>query len=139
MAKWIKITMSNTLYRFRVDEIVIIKSDGNYSIIKLFNGDEETVTMQLGKLKEALITVKDSPFIRIGRKYIINKDFIRKIDLTAKKCILSGRAIQEVILEEVPRNVLLNLKEYINNEKQYTDIPNMEDEDLLTENPDMPA
>lgn len=66
-------------------EIVCIEADGNYSVFKLSNGRTETITTLLGKVEKQLPA---RHFYRISRNYIINLDFIRRINSRKRLCIL---------------------------------------------------
>jgi len=66
-------------------DIVYIEADGNYSLFKLINGRTETITVQLGKIASQLPADK---FFRISRTYIINLNFLQKINPHKRQCIL---------------------------------------------------
>lgn len=67
------------------NEVVFIEAAGNYSIIHLSNNKTETVTSLLGKVEEQLVSNK---FFRISRSFIINLDFLKKINTKQLQCIL---------------------------------------------------
>lgn len=66
-------------------DIVYIEADGNYSLFKLCNGRTETITLLLGKVAGQLPSDK---FFRISRTYIINLQFLQKINSHKRQCIL---------------------------------------------------
>lgn len=67
------------------DEIVYLKSSGNYTEIFLKNSNVELVTLQLGCVFDQL---SDYGFIRISRFAAINIIFLKKFDKKRKICIL---------------------------------------------------
>jgi two-component system LytT family response regulator len=70
---------------FDPDEIVYIAASGNYSVFHLSNNRSETVTSLLGKVEDQLSQEK---FFRISRSFIINLDFLKKINTKQLQCIL---------------------------------------------------
>ena len=63
-----------------------VEAEGNYSIFHLSNNKTETVTMILGKVEEQLQEVN---FFRISRSYIINLNFLKKINTRQLNCVLT--------------------------------------------------
>ncbi|MGA1977263.1 MAG: LytTR family DNA-binding domain-containing protein [Bacteroidales bacterium] len=72
-------------------EVVYIEAEGNYSSFRLSNGRTETVTVLLGKIERQLPADK---FFRISRTYIINIDFLKKINSRKNKCILYTNGLE---------------------------------------------
>ena len=68
-------------------EILYIEAEGNYSVFHLINNRIETATMLLGKVEEQLPV---ELFFRISRSYIINLDYIKKINTKKLQCTLSS-------------------------------------------------
>jgi two-component system, LytTR family, response regulator len=66
-------------------EIVYIEAQGNYSVFYLSNNKTETVTILLGKVEEQLPT---EIFYRLGRSYIINLGYLKKVNTKQLQCIL---------------------------------------------------
>ena len=67
------------------NDVVYFEAAGNYSIIHLSNNRIETVTSLLGKVEDQLSPDK---FFRISRSFIINLDFLKKINTKQLQCIL---------------------------------------------------
>ena len=89
--EWLKITTNSEIIRIPTDEIIFIKGDGNYSDIFLANGKKENVISQLHDLMDKLTALNYSPFYRVGKSLIINRDYIFKVTL--------GRLDGEPLLE----------------------------------------
>ena len=104
--EWLKITTSSEIIRIPTDEIVFIKGDRNYSDIHLCNGKEENVACQLHDLTDKLSMLADSPFYRLGKSFIVNKDFIFKVNPGLQKLLLSSSKLEKDILLKVSK--LLN-------------------------------
>jgi len=68
-------------------EIVYIEAEGNYSVFHLSNNRIETATILLGKVEEELSA---DMFFRIGRSFIINLDYLKKISTKQLQCTLSA-------------------------------------------------
>ena len=78
--EWLKITTNSEIIRIPTDEIIFIKGDGNYSDIFLANGKKENVISQLHDLMDKLTALNYSPFYRVGKSLIINRDYIFKVN-----------------------------------------------------------
>ncbi|MCB0647840.1 MAG: LytTR family transcriptional regulator DNA-binding domain-containing protein [Saprospiraceae bacterium] len=68
-------------------EIIMVKAESNYSFIHFANG-RRLFTSKTLKHWQSCFEGKD--FIRIHRSYLINKNFIRKIDRSAKEIFLEN-------------------------------------------------
>ncbi len=71
--------------------IAYCKASGNYSTIKLITGKEMILTQTLSKVMKMLEEPGkvNGRFIRVGRSFIINQDYIHKIITLQQKLILS--------------------------------------------------
>lgn len=72
-------------------EIIYIEAAGNYSVFHLNGNRTETVTLILGKIEEQ---IKDEKFFRINRSYIINCDYLKKINSKQLQCILIKNGVE---------------------------------------------
>lgn len=89
------------------DDITYCEADGNYSIIHFINGSTEVSTMNIGKLENQL----PLNFIRISRYYIINTDFLFKVDRKKHICILSNDFGQ--IELKIPSRKMKSLEDHV--------------------------
>ena len=69
-----------------------ITAEGNYSEVYLRDGEHRLVSFQLGQMVDLLeeqLGEDDSPFIRIGKSLIVNRDFIYRIDISEQELVIS--------------------------------------------------
>ena len=118
MSKNLVFSSSTEIIRIPADAVVYISADGNYSSIKMADGSEYVLTVQLGQMERRIsdmLEEDDNRFIRIGRGFIINKDFITQINPPRQKLTLSDcRKFRYEITAS--REALKALKEFIENE-----------------------
>ena len=111
--------LANQLMRINLDDIVYVKSDGNYSQVCLYNGVKQTMTIQLHYFEDKIkATSKDNKFGRIGRSVLVNKDYICMINLTEKQLLLSGHKMMDKWTISASREALKEVKDEL--EKQET-------------------
>ena len=92
MSKNLLFTTSTELIRVPSESVVFISADGNYSSIKLRDGGEYVLTLQLGQIEKRIsemVEDNDNRFIRIGKSLIVNCDFITLINPTRQKMVVS--------------------------------------------------
>ena len=69
-----------------------IKAEGNYSEVFIKGGKKQKVSFQLGKLVimiEEQLGEDESPFIRIGKSLIVNRDFVYQINISEQELVVS--------------------------------------------------
>ena len=118
--EWLKITTNSEIIRIPTDEIIFIKGDGNYSDIFLANGKKENVISQLHDLMDKLTALNYSPFYRVGKSLIINRDYIFKVNPGLQRIILSNSRLEKDILIKASKDALKNLKEKLETEEELT-------------------
>lgn len=118
--EWLKITTNSEIIRIPTDEIIFIKGDGNYSDIFLANGKKENVISQLHDLMDKLTALNYSPFCRVGKSLIINRDYIFKVNPELQRIILSNSRLEKDILIKASKDALKNLKEKLETEEELT-------------------
>lgn len=118
--EWLKITTNSEIIRIPTDEIIFIKGDGNYSDIFLANGKKENVISQLHDLMDKLTALNYSPFYRVGKSFIINRDYIFKVNPELQRIILSNSRLEKDILIKASKDALKNLKEKLETEEELT-------------------
>ena len=92
MGKSLVFTTTIELIRVPAESVVFISADGNYSSIKMADGGEYVLTLQLGQMEKRIsemVDEDDNRFIRIGRGLIVNTEFITFINPARQKMILS--------------------------------------------------
>ena len=101
--------------RFAPDKIVYILADGNYSEFYQVDKNKNVLVLQLGKVEEEIdqqLGAEASAFIRIGKSYIINRNYIYHIKVQKKELVLSDMATFSYTLSP-SKEALRSLKEHI--------------------------
>ena len=114
-ATHIIISKGTEFLRIPQDKLVYVSSDGNYSNVVTADNRQRLVAFQLGQIEDIIgeqLGDQGSNFLRIGRKLIINTDYLYSIDITLQQLILSDCAgcYHELTAS---REVLIKLKAYI--------------------------
>lgn len=80
------------MLRIKVKNIVYFESDGNYTHMVTQNRLRPSLCMSLGNMEKLLalkLRDKASMFIRVGRRYIINRNFIYMVSPIKQRLVLS--------------------------------------------------
>ena len=80
------------LIRLDIQKIVYFESDGNYTYIVTANKQKVCVTLNLSHTEEALAKQLGSnanQFMRIGKRFIVNMNFIYQVDILKQVLMLS--------------------------------------------------
>ena len=80
------------LIRLNVQKIVYFEGDGNYTYIVTANKHKVCITLNLAHTEEALaVQLGDNArqFMRIGKRFIINMNYIYQIDIQKQTLMLS--------------------------------------------------
>lgn len=85
------IDKGTTFHSIAISHLVYVEADGNYSNFKLRNSKNDfTLTMQLGEMEDIIDKTRGvTNFARVGRSLIVNLDYVRSIDLSKDKFVLS--------------------------------------------------
>lgn len=110
------------LLRLDIENIVYFESDGNYTTIVMSNKLKNKVTCNLSKMETILadnLKEKSSIFLRIGKRFIINCNYIYNICIHKQQMVLSDCvhfAYQLPISKDALKKVKeIVIKESINN------------------------
>ncbi len=82
----------DNLIRLDINRIVYFEGDGNYTYIVTANKLKSCITMNLAHTELALadqLGNNAKHFMRIGKRYIVNMNFIYQVDLSKQRLILS--------------------------------------------------
>lgn len=82
------------LLRVDLSSVVFFEAEGNYTRIVSMNGLISLVCINLGKMEELLaLRFNDSPgsFARIGKKYILNLNYVYRINTLKQELVLSDQ------------------------------------------------
>ena len=80
------------LQRIDVSKIVYFEADGNYTDIVMVNKLRASVCMNLGEMEKAVTAqIGDAAkiFMRIGKRFIINMQYVYSINVLKQQLILS--------------------------------------------------
>ena len=80
------------LKRIEVSKVVYFESDGNYTDIVMVNKLRASILMNLGEMEKALaaqLGAEAQMFMRISKRFIINRNYIYSINVLKKQLILS--------------------------------------------------
>ena len=80
------------LQRIEVSKIVYFEADGNYTDIVMVNKLRASILMNLGEMEKALaaqLGAEAQTFMRIGKRFIINLQYVYSINVLKQQLILS--------------------------------------------------
>ena len=80
------------LIRLDIQKIVYFEGDGNYTYIVTTNKQKVCLTMNLSHTEEALalqLGERAMHFMRVGKRFIINMDYIYQVDIQKQTLMLS--------------------------------------------------
>ena len=121
--KYIYFNSRDELIRLPINSIVYFESDGNYTNVVTINKLRSTIGMNLGDMEKALASqlgLVSTIFIRIGKRYIVNRNFIYRLNIQKQVLVLSDLihfAFQLSISKEALKNMKQLLMESKNNNK----------------------
>lgn len=101
------------LLRLNIDKIVFFEGNGNYTNIVLANNLKGVVCINLAKIQTVLeekLQKKSVIFARVGKRYIININFIYSINILKQKLTLSDGYIFSYQLN-IAKDALKKIKE----------------------------
>lgn len=107
------------LLRMDIGKIVYFEADGNYTNIILCNKLRGVICMNLAQTEKALterLKEKAGCFARIGKRYIINMNYIYQINILKQRLVLSDYS-SFAFQVEISREALKKLKEIVRNIK----------------------
>lgn len=119
MAEYLYFNSRDELLRIDVSGIVFFEAEGNYTKIVLANGHTSFVCINLGKMEKMLtekLQAKTKCFARIGKRFIINLNYILQIAPLKQMLVLSDQRTFQYTLD-ISKEALKNLKELIVNSK----------------------
>jgi two-component system LytT family response regulator len=90
----------------RPENIVYIKADRNYAVLRLADGTEQEIFESLGEIE---VNLPKDIFLRTGKSNIINRHYIRQLDIKTESVQLESAGKMYNI--EVSRAVTKELKD----------------------------
>ena len=99
--------------KVKLDRVAYFEADSNYCHVIFINGAKATLLTSLINI-ESLITKSfkgDNPmFIRIGKRYIVNKQYIFQINIPRQRLILTDYKTASIFELSISKEALKNLK-----------------------------
>lgn len=85
------IDKGTAFHSIAVSHLVYVKADGNYTNFFMRDAKNKfSLTMQLGEVEDIIDKTRGvTNFARVGRSLIVNLDYVRSIDLSKDKFVLS--------------------------------------------------
>lgn len=90
--KYLYLNSRDEFFRVDISKIVYFESDGNYTNIILSNKVKGTVCMNLAQMQNLLhesLKSSDGIFARVGKRHIINLNYVYQIAIIRQKLVLS--------------------------------------------------
>lgn len=102
------------MIKVKLDRVAYFEADSNYCHVVFINGAKATLLTSLVNI-EALLSEQfrgDNPiFIRIGKRYIVNRQYIFQINILRQRLVLSDYSSPVVMEISVSKEALKNLKQ----------------------------
>ena len=95
MNEYLYLNSRDELYKIDITRIVLFEADGNYTGFTLCNGQKGSVCMNLAQMQKLIAeNLSDSAatFARIGKRHIINMNYVFHISLLKQRLTLSDGA-----------------------------------------------
>lgn len=111
--KYLYLNSRDELYKIDISKIVYFEADGNYTYIVLCNKVKGTVCMSLSQMQLLLsknLKESASRFARIGKRFIVNLDYVYQISILKQKLVLSDGNVFAFQLN-ISKEALKKLKE----------------------------
>lgn len=111
--KYLYLNSRDEFFRVDISKIVYFESDGNYTHIVLSNRMKATLGMNLSQMKEILdrnLRNSAAVFARVGKRHIINLNYVYHIAILRQKMVLSDGENFEYTLS-VSKDALRKLRE----------------------------
>jgi DNA-binding LytR/AlgR family response regulator len=103
------------LQRVSLKHIVYFEAEGNYTHIYFSNGIKTTLSYSLANIERLLdeeLKGVVKPFIRIGKRYIVNSSYIFQINTLKQKLLLTNFDCPQLYTLSVSKEALKTLKEF---------------------------
>ena len=105
------------MMRLAFDEILYIRSDGNYCVMTLSNGEELQIMDEPKTITELIdqqMRQQEIVFVRVGKQYVLNLHYICRIDTKKDQLSLWRKEIpQKIVLNSISHKALQLLEEGI--------------------------
>lgn len=102
------------MIKVKLDKVACFEADSNYCHVAFINGAKATLLTSLVNIEQLLterFRGEDPMFIRIGKRYIVNRRFIFQINVLRQKLILSDFVSPTVLELSISKEALKSLKQ----------------------------
>ena len=111
MVRHLIIKTRDELLRLRINNILYLEADRNYTRLLLTEGIQFTFAINLGRIEEMLnkqTAGSNSPLVRVGKSYIVNKNYILHINLPKQKMLMlvPGGKPRELVISRDPLKMM---------------------------------
>lgn len=101
------------LTKVDLEYVVFFEADSNYTHVMLSNGCKTILLISLTEIEHLIDDVlkgQVQPFIRIGKRYIVNSRFIFQINVLKQKLLLTNFNAPHIFTLSISKEALKNLK-----------------------------
>lgn len=110
------------LIKVDIDKMVYAMAEDNYVYMFFRNGQSVMVCMTLQSLEQLIVSViandNKGVYVRIGRRYIVNINYIMQINLLRQQLVLSDLDVVKPIVLNVSKEALKVLKQKMTESKK---------------------
>lgn len=116
MDRYLIIKTRDELLRIHTSNILYLEADRNYTKLLLTAGIQFTFAINIGKIESMLdnqVSESRAHLVRVGKSYIINKNYILQINLPKQKLLMlaPGGKPRELIIPKEPLKALKDMLE----------------------------
>ena len=108
--------------RTDIDKMIYAMAEDNYVHMYFRNGQNVMVCISLQSLEQLILSVitkdKKGVYTRIGRKYIVNNNYVMQINLLKQQLVLSDLDVVKPIILCVSKDALKVLKQRMTENKK---------------------
>lgn len=112
---YLYINTRDELFKVDLDKMIYAMAEGNYVNMYFRNGQRVIICTSLQSLEQMIMGViaknKRGIFIRIGRRYIVNNNYITHVNVLKQQLVLSDLDVVKPILLNVSKEALKTLKQ----------------------------
>lgn len=106
------------MVKVKLEKVAFFEADSNYCHVTFINGAKATLLTSLVNMEKLLIMhfKGDNPmFIRIGKRYIVNLNYIFQINIPKQRLMLTDYTSPAVMELAISKEALKNLKQLYTN------------------------
>jgi DNA-binding LytR/AlgR family response regulator len=105
--------------KVKLDRVAYFEADGNYTNVVFLNGFKVNILISLSAIEPIIdetLRGKVQPFVRIGKRYIVNTTTICHINTLRQHLVLTDYISDKIFTLSISKEALKNLKELFKNE-----------------------